>query len=317
MYREGAYRPIGLEDFIGQDRLKENLKIYMESARQRGVSLDHILLYGPPGLGKTSLAYVIAREMGVKIKGVQAQALERHGDMAAHLTSLKEGEIFFIDELHRLKAGMKELLYSAMEDYKIDIVIGEGMGAKCVSLGLPRYTLIGATTKVGLLSSPFYGRFGIVDRLEYYDEGSLMKLVRQTACLMGMEVDEGSALEIARRSRGTPRVVNRIMRRVRDFVQVEGGGVVSIGVVKLALRRLGIDEEGLDRMDKRLLGLMIEKYKGGPVGLETLAVSLGESSDTIEDIHEPFLIQKGLMMRTLRGRTVTGSGYEYFKKQRE
>ena len=307
-----AYRPQGLKDFIGQDKLKDNLKVYIEAAKNRGESLDHILLHGPPGLGKTTLAHIIANEMGVGIKTIQAPALEKTGDIAAHLTDLSENSVFFIDEIHRLKVAIEELLYSAMEDFKLDIVIGQGAGAKSVRLPLPRFTLIGATTKAGLLTSPFYARFGIVDRLDFYEDELLKEVVIRTARLMKLFIDEDSALEVAKRSRGTPRVVNRIMRRLRDFAEVEGDGTITLDVAQNALQRLDIDSSGLDMMDRRLLILVMDQYGGGPVGLETLAVSMGETTDTIEDIYEPFLIQRGLLARTPRGRVVTAMCYRYF-----
>ncbi len=307
-----AYRPEKLDDFIGQNNLKENLKIYILAAKKRKDSLDHILFHGPPGLGKTTLAHIIANEMGVKIKTVQAPALEKTGDIAAHLTSLGQHDVFFIDEIHRLKVAIEELLYSAMEDFKLDIVIGQGAGAKCVRIPLPKFTLIGATTKAGLLTSPFYARFGIVDRLDFYDPDLLKKVVLRTAKMMSLKIEDDAGFEIAKRSRGTPRVVNRIMRRVRDFAEVEGDGKITLKIAQNALKRLDIDEQGLDMMDRRLLLTIIKQYRGGPVGLDTLAVSLGETVDTIEDVYEPYLIQKGLLTRTPRGRTVTHTCFQYF-----
>ncbi|MDH4128567.1 MAG: Holliday junction branch migration DNA helicase RuvB [Spirochaetota bacterium] len=307
-----ALRPRFLDQFIGQKKLKDNLKVFIEAAKKRNESLDHLLLHGPPGLGKTTLAHIIANEIGSNIKTVQAPILEKTGDIAAHLTSLNDKDVFFIDEIHRLKVAIEELLYSAMEDFKLDIVIGQGAGAKCVKIPLPRFTLIGATTKAGLLTSPFYARFGITDRLDFYDDKLLKEVVLRSAKLMKIKIDDESAFEIARRSRGTPRVVNRIMRRIRDFAEVEGNGEININIAKSSLTKLDIDENGLDMMDRRLLNVIIEKYQGGPVGLETLAVTIGETTDTIEDVYEPFLIQKGFLVRTPRGRMVTPFCYQYF-----
>lgn len=310
--KDYAFRPKQIDNFIGQKKLKDNLKVYIKAAKKRNEALDHILLHGPPGLGKTTLAHIIANEMNVNIKTIQAPALEKTGDIAAHLTSLNKYDVFFIDEIHRLRIAIEELLYSAMEDFKLDIVIGQGAGAKSVQIPIPHFTLIGATTKAGLLTSPFYSRFGITYRLDFYEDSLLKEVVLRTADLMKLSIDQESAIEIAKRSRGTPRVVNRIMRRLRDFAEVEGDGKVTLEVTKRALLRLEIDEQGLDLMDRKLLQLIVEKYSGGPVGLDTLAVSMSETSDTIEDIYEPFLIQKGFLARTPRGRVVTPYCYRFF-----
>ncbi len=312
-----TFRPKKLNDFIGQENLKDNLKVFIKAAKKRSEPLDHVLLHGPPGLGKTSLANIIANEMNVNFKSIQAPVLEKTGDIAAHLTNLKEHQVFFIDEIHRLKTAVEEILYSAMEDFKIDIVIGQGAGAKSVKISLPYFTLVGATTKAGLLTSPFYARFGIVHRLDLYEDEVLKQIVFRTANLMKIDIDDESAVEIAKRSRGTPRVVNRIMRRVRDFAQVEGNGNIDLDIVNFALAKLDIDAQGLDMMDRRLLLSIIEQYQGGPVGLDTLAVSLGETTDTIEDVYEPFLIQKGFLIRTPRGRAVTPFCYQYFGHSNE
>ncbi len=307
-----TFRPRTLSQFIGQDKIKENLKVYIEAAKSRNEPLDHILFYGPPGLGKTTLAHVIAKEMGVNVKAIQAPMLEKTGDIAAYLTGLSQFDIFFIDEIHRLRVAIEEVLYSAMEDFKLDIIIGQGAGAKSVKINLPRFTLIGATTKAGLLTAPLRTRFGIVDRLELYEPEILKEIVLRSAKLMKLDIDDDSASEIALRSRGTPRVVNRIMRRIRDFAQVIGNGIVSIDITKSALNKLDIDEIGLDAMDRRLLKTIIDHYNGGPVGVETLAVSVGETIDTIEDVYEPYLIQQGFIKRTPRGRVTTSKCYEYF-----
>lgn len=310
-FLDPAFRPTRLGDFVGNASLKENLMVYISASKKRGEALDHVLFHGPPGLGKTTLAHIIASEMEVQIQSVQAPALEKTGDMAAHLTRLGNGDIFFIDEIHRMKIAIEELLYSAMEDFKLDIVLGQGAGARCVRIPLSRFTLVGATTNAGLLSSPFYSRFGIVERLDFYDQTFLKELVFRTASLMGLKIEEESAWEIAKRSRGTPRVVNRIMRRLRDFLEMSEEESITLGLTKKALEKLGIDAEGLDASDRKFLKIMWENYQGGPVGLETLAVSMSESASTLEDINEPFLIQKGFLQRTQRGRKLTPYAYQY------
>ena len=307
-----TFRPLSLDDFIGQEGFKENLKVYITAAKQRNEPLDHILLYGPPGLGKTTLANIISKEMNVNIKSIQAPLLEKTGDVAAYLASLSEHDVLFIDEIHRLKASIEEILYSAMEDYKIDIMVGQGAGASSFKITLPKFTLIGATTRAGMITTPLYDRFGIIQRLDLYDVKLLKQIVLRTSDLMKLKIDMISADEIAKRSRGTPRVVNRIMRRVRDFAQVHGDGKIDIVIAKMCLEKLDIDDMGFDTMDRRLLMTLIEKFDGGPVGVETLAVSIGEDSETIEDVYEPYLIQQGFIQRTPRGRMATSTCYKYF-----
>lgn len=309
---ELTFRPTKLDDFIGQEKVKENLRVYIEAAKKRKDSLDHILLSGPPGLGKTTLAFIVAQELGVNFKSVQAPVFEKTGDIAAHLTNLLEHDVFFIDEVHRLRIAIEELLYSAMEDYKLDIVIGQGAGAKSIKIPLPHFTLIGATTRAGLLTSPLMARFGIVINLDFYVDDELKLIALRTAKLMGISMDDESAFEIAKRSRGTPRVVNRIVRRIRDFAQVYGEGKIDIKITRMALQRLEIDENGLDSMDRKILLTLLEKYDGGPVGVETIAISIGEEVDTISDVYEPFLVQRGFIARTPRGRKATSLCYKYF-----
>ena len=309
---EDSLRPRTFAEFIGQDTIKSNLKIFIEAARKRGEQLDHVLLYGPPGLGKTSLAYLIAKEMAVAIKPTSGPVVERTGDLSAILTNLQKKEVLFIDEIHRLHPAVEELLYSAMEDFSLDIIIGQGPSARSIKLDLPRFTLVGATTRTGLLTSPLRDRFGVIDRLNFYAPGELQQIVARSAGLLRICVDQDAAAEIARRSRGTPRIANRLLRRVRDFAQVAGDGAVSRAVVIAAMKRLEVDEKGVDEMDRRLLLTIIEKFDGGPVGLETLAAALGEERDTLEDVYEPYLIQEGFLDRTPRGRQATKRSYEHF-----
>lgn len=309
---EPKLRPQTLENYIGQDGVKNNLKVFIEAAKQRKEALDHCLLYGPPGLGKTTLSNIIAVEMGVNIKTTSGPAIERPGDMAAILNGLEEGDILFVDEIHRLNRMIEEILYPAMEDFVIDIVIGKGAGARSVRLDLPKFTLIGATTRIGLLTAPLRDRFGVIQRLEPYNINDLKVIIKRSSGVLGVEIDDGGAEEIARRSRGTPRIANRLLKRVRDFAQVKYDGDITIDVAKNALDLLDVDKMGLDNIDRRMLLAMIEKFGGRPVGVDTLAVYIGEESETIEDVYEPYLIQLGYIQRTPRGRIVTKLGYEHF-----
>lgn len=309
---EPKLRPATLESYIGQESVKENMRVFIQAAKQRKEALDHVLLYGPPGLGKTTLSNIIANEMDVNIKTTSGPAIERPGDMAAVLNSLKEGDILFIDEIHRLNRMIEEILYPAMEDFVIDIMIGKGPGARSVRLDLPRFTLIGATTRIGLLTAPLRDRFGVVQRLEPYSVENLKIILKRSAAVLQVEMEEGGAEEIARRSRGTPRLANRMLKRVRDFAQVRYDGVITEEVARFALDLLDIDKVGLDQTDRKMLLTMIEKFGGGPVGLDTLAASINEESETIEDVYEPYLLQLGYIQRTPRGRVVTRLGYAHF-----
>ncbi len=309
---EYSLRPHSLEQYIGQDKVKENLRVFIEAAKMREEALDHVLLYGPPGLGKTTLATIIANEMGVQIRTTSGPAIERPGDLAAILSSLQPGEVLFIDEIHRLPKSVEEVLYPAMEDFCLDIVIGKGPGARSVRLDLPPFTLVGATTRAGALSAPLRDRFGVISRLEYYTESQLREIVTRTAQVLDTVIEESAASEIARRSRGTPRIANRLLRRVRDFAQVRGDGDIQFGLADYALELMQVDKVGLDQIDRKLLLGIIEKFKGGPVGLDTIAATIGEESGTIEDVYEPYLMQIGFMQRTPRGRIVTEHVYRHF-----
>jgi Holliday junction DNA helicase RuvB len=310
-----ALRPTTLASYIGQESVKEQMGIFIEAARQRSESLDHTLIFGPPGLGKTTLAHIIAHEMGVAIRSTSGPVLERAGDLAALLTNLEPGDVLFIDEIHRLSAVVEEILYPALEDFQLDIMIGEGPAARSIKLDLPRFTLVGATTRAGLLTSPLRDRFGIVERLEFYTEDELTQIVVGSGEKLAVDIDGAGAREIACRSRGTPRVANRLLRRVRDYAQVRGDGCVTSDMADAGLNMLKVDREGFDGMDRRVLLTILEKFSGGPVGLDSLAAAISEERDTIEDVVEPYLIQQGFMMRTPRGRVVTSKTYEHFGLQ--
>lgn len=309
---EYGLRPHKLDDYIGQVKAKENLEVYIQAALERKEALDHVLLYGPPGLGKTTLAGIIANEMGVNIRITSGPAIEKAGDLAAILTNLSEHDILFIDEIHRMSRTVEEILYPAMEDYSLDIIIGKGPAAKSIRIDLPKFTLIGATTRVGLLTAPLRDRFGVISRLELYSVEELTKIVQRSAGLLDVVIDSEGAAEIASRSRGTPRLANRFLKRVRDFAQVKANGVITHEVADMALRRLEVDELGLDSIDNRMLCAMIENFGGGPVGLETIAATIGEEPNTIEDVYEPYLLQLGFISRTPRGRVATRLAYEHF-----
>jgi Holliday junction DNA helicase RuvB len=311
---EASLRPKLLDEYVGQERIKENLKVYVEAARQRGEALDHVIFYGPPGLGKTTLSYIIAREMGVSIRTTSGPALEHAGDLAAILSNLAERDVFFIDEIHRLYPTVEEALYPAMEDFELDMVIGQGPSAKTLKFNLPRFTLIGATTRAGLLTSPLRERFGVIFRLDFYKPAEIEAIVHRSAGILGIEMEPDGATEIAGRSRGTPRIANRLLRRVRDFAQVRGDGRVTAAIARESLSQMEIDEKGFDPMDRKLLLTIIEKFNGGPVGVETLAAAISEEKDTIEDVYEPFLIQEGYLNRTTRGRQATAQAYRHFGK---
>ena len=308
---EKGLRPESLDQYVGQSKAKNNLKIFIEAAKSRNEPLDHVLFYGPPGLGKTTLATIIAHEMGVHIKVTSGPAIEKPGEMAAILNNLAENDILFIDEIHRLNRQVEEVLYPAMEDYSIDIMIGKGQGARSIRLDLPKFTLVGATTRAGLLTAPLRDRFGVINKLEFYTVDELKQIIIRSAGLLNVEIDEKVATELARRSRGTPRLANRLLKRVRDFAQVKYDGVITEDVANLALDLLEVDKLGLDKGDRSILETMIDKFDGGPVGLDTLAAALGEDSGTLEDVYEPYLIQNGLLQRTPRGRIATRLAYEH------
>ncbi len=309
---EGSLRPQYLKDYIGQAKAKSTLKIYIEAAKQRNDPLDHVLFYGPPGLGKTTLACIIANEMGVNIKTTSGPAIEKPGDMAAILNNLKEGDVLFVDEIHRLNRQAEEVLYPAMEDYAIDIMIGKGASAKSIRIDLPKFTLVGATTRAGLLTAPLRDRFGVIHRLEFYTHEELKTIIMHSARILDVKIDEEGAMEMARRSRGTPRLANRLLKRVRDFAQVRYDGAITTKVATEALDLMDVDRMGLDHVDQNLIKTMIYKFEGGPVGLDTIAAAIGEDSGTIEDVYEPYLIMNGLINRTPRGRVVTKAAYEHF-----
>lgn len=309
---ETKLRPQSIDSYIGQQKVKETLKVYIQAAKMRNEPLDHVLLYGPPGLGKTTLSNIIANEMRVNIKTTSGPAIERAGDMAAVLNSLNEGDILFVDEIHRLNRTIEEVLYPAMEDFYLDIMIGKGPGSKSIRVELPKFTLIGATTRIGLLTNPLRDRFGVISRLEMYNPKELMQIVKRSANVLGVNIDNDGALEIARRSRGTPRIANRLLKRVRDFAQVKYDGDITKTVADETLNLLDVDKLGLDPIDQKILKTIIEKFSGGPVGVDNLAVSIGEEPETIEEVYEPYLIQLGFIKRTPRGREITNIGYKHF-----
>lgn len=311
---EVGLRPKSLQEYVGQSKAKKNLKVFIDAARNRQEALDHVLFFGPPGLGKTTLANIIAQEMGVSIKSTSGPVIEKTGDLAAVLTNLEEGDVLFIDEIHRLSPVVEEILYPAMEDYQLDIMIGQGPSARTIKLDIPRFTLVGATTRAGLLSSPLRDRFGVISRLEFYSNDELTTIVKRSASILRIQIDDSGASEIARRSRGTPRIANRLLRRVRDFAEIEGDGTITRELADHSLQRLEVDNRGFDSMDCLLLLTIIDKFSGGPVGLDTLAAAIGEERDTIEEVIEPYLIQQGFLNRTPRGRVVTENCFRHFQR---
>jgi Holliday junction DNA helicase RuvB len=309
---ERALRPQSLDEYIGQGKIKEQLKIFIQACKNRNEALDHVLLFGPPGLGKTTMAHIISKELGVNLKQTSGPVLEKAGDLAAILTNLERHDVLFIDEIHRLSAVVEEILYPALEDFQLDIMIGEGPSARSIKIDLPPFTLVGATTRAGMLTNPLRDRFGIISRLEFYSLGELTQVVKRSANLLNLKITEDGAIEIAMRSRGTPRIANRLLRRVRDYAEVKGDGNIDKNIADLALTMLDVDKIGLDVMDKKLLDAVINKFNGGPVGLDNISATIGESSDTIEDVIEPYLMQSGLLQRTLRGRIATDAAYLHF-----
>jgi Holliday junction DNA helicase RuvB len=309
---EAGLRPRLLNEYIGQDSVRNNLQVSIAAARGRREALDHVLVYGPPGLGKTTLAYVIGNELGVSVRATAGQVIERPGDLAGMLTTLQQHEVLFIDEIHRLPPAIEEILYPAMEDYELDIVVGQGPGAHSVKVQLEKFTLIGATTRAGLLTSPLRARFGIVHRLDFYNDGDIGEIVRRSARILGVSIDDAASAELARRSRGTPRIANRLLRRVRDYAQVRADGAITVDVARAGLKLLEVDDQGFDEVDRKLLRTIIDKFGGGPVGVNSIAAAINEERDAIEDMYEPFLIQHGFLDRTPRGRVATARAYEYF-----